>query len=309
MTDIIEWNQREEVEWLQYTIQPPLGITKGDYYIARKEFGGSDDVRGHLGRLEVVCDEGRIVFAEFNEIAMDAYYNQYFTAKDKRRSDYGIWQSSKARLREGGVVLVDGMLHVEAQIMERQSLEGEFQVLTGASGSMKNMLPLTSEIVKQMKQPSTKKYYGIAEDFGYGITGWLQVIVEEGRMVSCHYDEVFGDHQADIRFPELKRYYKQSKYNSPCYQDPFPMGWDRHVWNINFKTLMDLLEKHVLEKQDLFDLQGLPYTDGENKGAMWDGDHPFQEKITNSVQIRYPSYDNYLRLAGKLAEVLPDMGV
>ena len=67
-------------------------------------------MRGHLGKLEVVCSQGKIVFVEFNEQAMDAYYNQYFTGKDKRRSDYGIWQSSKERLREGGVVLVDGLI-------------------------------------------------------------------------------------------------------------------------------------------------------------------------------------------------------
>ena len=40
MRDIIEWNQREEVEWLKYTIQPPLGVITGDYYCAKREFGG-----------------------------------------------------------------------------------------------------------------------------------------------------------------------------------------------------------------------------------------------------------------------------
>ena len=39
MRNIIEWNQREEVDWLQYTVQPPLGIMTGDYYIAAKELG------------------------------------------------------------------------------------------------------------------------------------------------------------------------------------------------------------------------------------------------------------------------------
>lgn len=306
MREIVEWNQRKEVDWLKYTIQPPLGFIAGDYYRAEKEFGGAGDVRGHMGRLEVVCSQGKILFVEFNETAMEAYYNQYFTRKDKRRSDYGIWQSSKERLREGGVVLADGMLHVEAQILERQSLEGEFQVLTGASGSMKNMLPMASEIAVQMKEPSPKKYFGIAEDFGYGITGWLQVVVEDGNIISCHYDEVFGDHQADIRFPELKRYYKQSKYHSPCYQDPFPRGWDRHVWNINFKTLMDLLEKRVIETQDLLNIDGLPYLDGENQGVMWDTDQPFADPIRNGGPVRYPSYNNYLYLAGKLKKEMED---
>lgn len=306
MRNIVEWNQREEVDWLKYTVQPPLGIITGDYYKAEKEFGGSAEVAGHKGRLEVVCREGRIVFAEFNEIAMEAYYNQYFSGIDKKRSDYGIWQSSKPRQAKVGAVLADGIQFVEAQIMERQSLEGDFELLTGASGSMKNMLPMAAELAEKIKAPSAKKYYGIAEDFGYGITGWLQILVEEGKIISCHYDEVFADHQKDIRFPELKRYYKQSKYCSPCYQDPFPRGWDRHVWNINFRTLMDLLEKRVMEKQDLFDLAGLPYMDGENQGEMWDTDKPFENPITNSVQVRYPSYDNYLRLAKKLVKEMPE---
>ncbi|HIX14874.1 MAG TPA: FMN-binding protein [Candidatus Hungatella pullicola] len=305
MRNIIEWNQREEVDWLQYTVQPPLGIMTGDYYIAAKEFGGTDQVSGHKGRLEVVCKDGKILFAEFNEIAMEAYYNQYFSNQDKRRSDYGIWQSSKPRQAKAGCVLADGMLHVEAQIMERQSLEGDFELLTGASGSMKNMLPMAWELAEAIKKPSEKKFYGIAEDFGYGITGWLHVILTEGRIVSCHYDEVFADHQKEIRFPELKRYYKQSKYNSPCYQDPFPRGWDRHAWNINFRTLMDLLEKRVVKTQCLLDLDGLPYTEGENQGPMWDADQPYDDPVTNSAAVRYPSYDNYLRLARKLLTVLP----
>ncbi|MDO4296307.1 MAG: hypothetical protein Q4D90_09165 [bacterium] len=206
MRKLVEWNQREEVDWLKYTVQPPLGITTGDYYVARKEFGGSEDVSGHHGRLEVVVKDGELVFVEFNEIAMDAYYNQYFSGRDKKRSDYGIWQASKPRQLKAGVVLADGLQFVEAQIKERQSLEGEFELLAGASGSMKNMLPMAAELVEKIKEPSEQKYYGIAEDFGYGITGWLQVIVEKDRICSCHYDEVFADHQEEIWFPEMKRY-------------------------------------------------------------------------------------------------------
>ena len=47
------------------------------------------------------------------------------------------------------------------------------------------------------------------------------------------------------------------------------------MWNINFKTLMDLLEKRVIETQDLLNIDGLPYLDGENQGVMWDTDQPF----------------------------------
>lgn len=306
MRQPVMWNQRQEPDWLRYTVQPPLGLITGDYYLAEKpavpeEYG----VTGHHGKLEVVVNDGQIVFVEFNERAMDAYYNQYFGGKDKRRSDYGIWQASKPRQAKAGVVLADGMLHVEAQILQRQSLEGEFDLLTGASGSMSGLLPLTTRLAKEVQKPSSRKFYGLAEDFGYGLTGWLRVVLEGERMVACKYDEIFADHQNQIRFPELRQYYRQSKYHSPCYQDPFPRGCDRHVWSINFRALMDLLEKEALKAQSLFVVDALPYAEGVNQGPLWDADAPFQDAVVNEDEVRYPSWDNYLKLAAELAEVLP----
>jgi len=306
MREQVLWNERKEVEWLNYTVQPPKGFLTGDYYKAEKEFGAPEGMEGHHGTLEVVCQDGKIVFVEFNEKTMPGYYNQYFGGIDKRRSDYGIWQASKARQAKAGVVLADGMAYIEAQIMEQQSLTGEFKFLTGASGSMKNMLPMATQLAEEVKTPSHRKIYSLSEDFGYGITGWLKVIIEDdNKIVDFSYDEIFADHQEPINYPELKRYYKQSKYHSPCYQDPFAPGWDRHCWNCSFRAIMDQLKERVLDCQDLFNIDGLIYTDGVNMGAIWDSKEQYTEPYTNNTAVRYPAYDNYLRMVGKLAEHLP----
>lgn len=91
------WNQREEVDWLNYSVQPPKGLLIGDYYKAVNEFGAPAGMQGHTGSLEVVCSGGKLLFVEFNEKTMPDYYNQYFGGIDKRRTDYGIWQASKPR--------------------------------------------------------------------------------------------------------------------------------------------------------------------------------------------------------------------
>ncbi len=299
---VATWNEREEVEWLNYSIQPTLGMVKGDYYLVEKEFGMATWAPGHHGTLEVVKDEnGKFIFVEFNERCMDKYYNHYYSKIDKRRSDYGIWQASKTRQAKAGIVLVNGMQYVENQIMERQSLEGDFDLLTGASGSMRQMVSMAKDLAQTIDKPSTKKLYSFAENFGYGITGWLKVIVEAGKIISCKYDEVFADHQADIAYPELKKYYKQSKCSSPCFEEPFPPGWNIHAWLIGFKDIMEILDKHVVETQDMLDIEGLPHVDGENIGFVWDRDsiwdRPIQPYVKGTPRPRHPAWDNYLKLA------------
>lgn len=300
-----DWDKREEIEWLQYSVQPPRGLVVGEYYRAQREFGGTPWTKGHTGTLEVVTSGGNILFAEFNETAMETYYNHYFGGRDKRRSDYGIWQASKERQARAGVVLVDGMQHVEGQIMARQSLDGDFDLLTGASGSMRGLLPLAKELAGVIDTPSDTTYCGIAQSYGYGLTGWLRVLLREGKIVSCKYDEIFADHQAEIAYPELKRYYRQSKYHSPCYEDPFPPGYDRHAWSVSFHGMADLLEASVVRTQKLLQLEGLPYTEGNNPGPLWDRTEPYDlSGATNSEKLRHPMWDNYLGIAETLQPTL-----
>ena len=311
---IMPWNEREEVKWLQYTVQPPLGLTSGSYYHAQRRFGATDWSDGHLGEFAVVKgDDGRLIFAEFNETAMDGYYNRYFDGISKRRSDYCIWQASTERQAKAGVVLTDGMLYVERQILERQSLEGSFDLLTGASNSMRGLLPLIKEVAEELEQPSAKRYYGCAEDFGYGLTGWLQVIVEQGRIVSCFYDEIFADSQDKIYYPELKRYYRQSKYHSRCFEEPNIPGWGNHGFFIGFHKLMDLLNQRVVERQDLFAIDGLKHTDGLDVGAIWDrrteDERPLPPLEFGKTKLRYPVWNNYLRQAHVIADAMRRDGI
>ena len=55
----------------------------------------------------------------------------------------------------------------------------------------------------------------------------------------------FADNEEDIVHPELKKYYRQSKYDCPAYEDPFPSGWDRHAFLVGFRTQMDNLNLKV----------------------------------------------------------------
>lgn len=300
--EIMPWNDRKEVKWLKYTIQPPLGLLEGSYYHAERRFGKTDWSEGHLGELSVVKGEdNKILFVEFNETTMEGYYNRYFENVNKRRSDYGIWQASVPRQAGAGVVLTDGLLYVEKQILARQSLEGEFDMLTGASNSMKGLLPLAKQLAKEMNQDSGKWYYSAAENFGYGITGWLQVIVEKGKIVSCFYDEIFSDSQEDIWYPELKRYYRQSKYHCPCFEEPCIPGWKKRGFFIGFHKLMDLLNERIIESQNLLEIDGLKHTDGRNLGVIWDRRAEEERPIEDTgAAVRYPVWDNYLKLAKQI---------
>lgn len=298
----VPWNERAEVEWLQYTVQPPKGLVKGEYFHARQRFGATAWSQGHLGELAVVRGQGgRIVYVEFNETTMEGYYNRYFDQVDKRRSDYSIWQAAAERQARAGVVLVDGFLHLERQILERQSLRGEFDLLTGASNSVRGLLPLLQAVDADMQGKAPERYYGLAQDFGYGITGWLQVVVRQGKITRCFYDEVFADHQKDIRYPELKRYYRQSKYHSPCFEEPLAPGWPVRPSYTGFAKLMDILNERVVATQSLTGLEGLPHTQGANHGPLWDRgsaeESPLPPFTFGETTLRYPVWDNYLSLA------------
>lgn len=304
-----KWNIQPDIPWLKYTVQPPKGLIKGNYYRAENRFGQLPWLPGHTGILEVVKgDDDRIVWLEFNEITSDKYYCHYFANKSKRRSGYGIWQASRKRQAKAGVVMVDSLLDMERQIMERQSLEGEFDLMTSASNSMKAMLELISAVNEQMKEPSNKRYYSLSKDFGYGLTGWLQVILQDGRIIRCLYDEVFADHPDEIWYPELKAYFKQSKYYSPNFEEPFPPGWSKNGWQIGFTDLMEMLSSQVVKNQDLLNLDGLPHVNGKNLGPLWNCKEQYDEPDYNILPRtpipRYPVWDNYLSLARPMMENL-----
>lgn len=257
---------------LNWTIQPKLGLVKGAYYREEGWFTPHPgDSKDFYGVLEAVSEDGTLQMVEFNEFNAPTYYIRKYQNANKRYSDYAFLQASRERTASTHVVLVNGMTYVEEQMMRENRLDGEFDLLTGASNSIReSMLVLAEKISERLNRPSPQHYYGLARIVEPGITGRLQVVTENGKIVSCFYDEIFADHPEDIENEELKPYYRQSKYYSLDYVSDYPCG---------FNVLFDLWRAHVLECQDLLDLSGLRFSEGEFFERAW---------------------GNYLKVAGEL---------
>lgn len=259
--------QREKtvsiLDRLSWSVQPPRGLIKGDYYREEARFSScfNGDL-GHLGILETVTNDGKIIMVEFNEQCSPTYYIRHFQNADKRLSDYGFFQASKERTAATGVVLVNGITSVEAQMVAQNRLTGEFDLVAGASNSIRrSMLPLAEKIAKRLDQPSGQLYYGLSRELEPGVTGRLQLVIENSKIIRFFYDEIFADTPEEIENPELKPYYRQSKYHCPEYISTSGAG---------FNSLSDLLAQSVLIHQDLLGLKDLPYTQEQNRASEWD---------------------------------------
>ena len=171
---------------LFWTVQPPMGLVKGDYYRAENWFAPHfPGDKGYHGILEVVRRDGTLQMVEFNEINNPTYYIRRYQGVSKRLSDYGFLQATKERTAKSGVVLVNGLTHLEEQMVAENRLTGEFDLLTGASNSIKrSMLPLAEEIAGRLDKPSGQVYYGLSQAVEPGVTGRLQIVLEAGRSLS-----------------------------------------------------------------------------------------------------------------------------
>lgn len=259
-----------EVTDLEWDAQPTLGLIKGDYYKVEERFR-----QGHLGILEVVKNDGKIVEVEFNEMTRPNYYKRYYQNVPKRNSEYNFDMGAAK-----GAAWIQSVVQVEKQMIEEQRLTGEFDVVSGASNSIEQaMVPMAEKLNDELQNPSEMKYYSIAEELGGGLTGKLKVIVQDGKIIECKYDEIFANSPDDIEDPELKKYYRVSKYESIEYHEPSRIG---------FNVQMDELNKKVIETQDMLDLTGLPAIEAT-------GDYK-----SSGYTERNTAWDNYLKLAEKL---------
>lgn len=300
-----------------WTVQPPKGMLKGDYYRIEERFppyfsgveGQFPADPGHLGVVEVVKSGDRMIYLELNEITAPTYYNHLFQNISKRRSSFSFWQLTKPRMQGTHANITLGLQKVEQQMLEQQRLSGSFDLLASASGSAKKLIQIASKLEERIKQTSNQTLYSYSEDYGCGITGWLKVVVENGRIVTCHYDEIFADKPEEITHEELKKYYRQSKYDCVNYEDPFPSTWDRHAFLIGFRTLSDNLEKKVIATQNLFDLTGLPHLDGPDIGYPWELTGNEEKYLDMSKRPRYPSYNKYLALARVISDEMNKDGI
>lgn len=262
---------------LEWDAQPQLGIVKGDYYKVEERFR-----QGHLGTLEVVQNDGKLVEVEFNELTRPNYYKRYYQNISKRFSEYNFDMGASK-----GAAWIQSVVSVEQQMLDEQRLTGEFDVVSGASNSIEqSMLPLAEKLNATIGNPTGEKYYSIAEDLGGGLTGNLKVIVKDGQILECRYDEIFANSPDDIDDPKYKKHYRTSKYESVEYHEPSRIG---------FNIQMDALNDKVVETQDMFDLTDLPATEAT-------GDYK-----SSGYTERNSAWDNYLKLAEKLfAEMKAD---
>lgn len=263
-----------EIKVPNWTVQPKEGVVKGDYYKIEERFR-----QGHLGTLEVVKNNGKLVHVEFNELTRPNYYNRFYQNVSKRLSPYNFSMAEKS-----GVAWIEGVLVAENQMIKEQRLTGTFDMVAGASNSIQqSMVPLAEKLNSQMDKKSNSKYYSVSENFGNGLTGVLKVIVEKDKIVECRYDEIFADSKDEIKDKNLKEFYRQSKYWSIMYDEPSRIG---------FNVQMDALNDKVVKTQNLLDLTDLPAT----------------EKSGNYKQSgftrRNTAWDNYLKLAEKMKNEL-----
>ena len=304
------WHEDNESELIDWTAQPQYnGLVKGDHYHAELRYSGRWGDAGHKGELDVVFDDdGKIAFAEFNETTIDASMSPLPECQRAPLSEPQFFQDfhDKRRSVAYGRVLANGFKYVEDQILEKQDLDADYDLLTGASFSMKNMIGLKDDVSAQRKDSNHKKqrYYGYTEDYGYGITGWLRWWWRTARS-SGAYDADLRRPRKDIADDDLKQFYRQSKYFSTTYEDPFPSGWDRHAWLVCFKDQSDAINKKVCETQDMFDITGLPCVEGPDMGVVWDKPHKDDVALVSNsdatarsvTRPRSPVWNNYLRLA------------
>lgn len=272
------------LDQLHWTVQPPLGLIKGEYYRAENDFAPHHAAdKGYHGILEVVKAEGKIVHIEFNEITAPSYYKRLYQNVSKRRGSFCFYQATKERTAQTLAVLDNGICAVEKQMLEQNRLTGEFDFVTGASNSVKrSMIPLAAVIDTMSQYPSTKRYYGFAERMGDGITARLQIVLENYKIINCFYDEIFADTPEEIQRESLKKYYRQSKYFCLEFEPDYPDG---------FNTIFDMLNQRVVLTQDLLDISGLPWTKDSSK------------------RKHNPEWDNYLRLAEILREEMRKDGI
>ncbi|NMA69594.1 MAG: FMN-binding protein [Desulfitobacterium sp.] len=271
--------QPEEKKFdLEWSVQPKLGIIKGDYYKIEERFR-----QGHLGTLEVVKNDGEIVHVEFNERTRPNYYHRYYQDVPKRMSEYNFTMGERK-----GAAWIQSVVKVEQQMLEKQSITGEFDAVAGASNSInQSMLPLAEKLEESLSTPSKQKYYSIAEELEGGLTGLLKVIVEDKKIISVKYDEIFADSPEEIDNPNLKKFYRQSKYESVEYEEPSRIG---------FNVQMDALNEQVVKTQDLLDISELP--------AIGDTGNYAESGYTT----RNTAWDNYLNLAEKLLDEMKKDG-
>ncbi|WP_394202975.1 FMN-binding protein [Shewanella waksmanii] len=262
---------------LKWSIQPKLGLISGDYYYQEARFR-----QGHMGSMAVVTakdNKQEVLLAEFNESGRPNYYTRLYQNVPKRMSEYNFSMGKKK-----GTAWVQSALTMEKLMVEQNKLTFEenpnydpklanklsepnrlkyvdIDIVAGASNSIQqSMIPLTAKIHEQIQtNGSDLLFYQHAEKINdskgkwTGLTSMLRLVVDKQsqQIVKAHYDEIFADEQKQIADASLKKFYRQSKYDSINYVEPSRIG---------FNVMVDALNTHLQQGGSLFDINDLPAT-------------------------------------------------
>lgn len=238
-----EGYQGEEKEKrMKWSGRPSEGVIQGDYYYDFLEFDG-----GYLATVFIVKNREteEIIAIEFDERSPDHYYDSSWANQTKRTSGYANWQMQNERTDKSLVTVVNAMTFLEYQVLKKNSVDGEFMTPKGSSNSgYHGYIPLLRKIGNKINKESQKHYVAVTRDLGQGIFARLQVVYNKGdhKILDLHYDEYFADEKNLIKEEVLKEYYRQSKYQSPLYQQQL---------GDKFKDLVDQYRREVIEKQNL----------------------------------------------------------
>ncbi|RRD64367.1 hypothetical protein [Fretibacterium sp. OH1220_COT-178] len=264
-------DQAEKDRKMFWTIQPPRGIIRGEYYHTSRLFNvGKDGGLGYTAMIDLVIDKGRIVHVEMDESTPSNYYSDLWRAQRKRTSGYGFFQASKGRTDRTLVTLNNGLTFLEWQILKANSLNIDFDTVYGSSNSARDgFIPAVKELLEKIKEPSGRYYIGIAEPGEDGVTPRLELIFEGKKIVEARYNEILADRPEAIRDGGLKKYFRQSRRDSVYY---------RADTKGSFNAFVDKLTAAILEKQSL----------------------------DVSVEPGSPEAGNYARLAAKIQPVVDE---
>ena len=252
----------EKERKLFWSVQPPRGVVRGEYYHENYSFGGKNGDYSAL--IDLVVDKGRIVHIEMDEVTPPEYYSDLWRAQRKRTSGYAFFQATKPRTDRTLVTVVNGLTFLEWQILKANSLNIDFDTVYGSSNSARDgFIPAVRELLEKVKEPSGRYYIGIAEPGADGVTPRLELIFEGEKIVEARYNEIFADNREAIHEEGLRKYYRQSKRDSVYYRAD-----TKGVFN----AFVDRLTAAILDKQSL----------------------------DVSVEPGFPEAENYARLAGKL---------
>lgn len=304
-------DERFNLEW---SIQPQLGLIKGDYFYQEARFR-----QGHIGSMLVVVDSAHrddVLLAEFNESGRPNYYTRLYQNVPKRMSEYNFSMGKKK-----GTAWVQSALTMEKMMMQQDKLTFDLNpdynpklanklsqpnrlqyldidIVAGASNSIQqSMIPLTAKIHHQIEQgDSDALMYQYAEKLldekgrWTGVTAMLRLVVDKQskQITKAHYDEIFADDKKQIHDASHKSFYRQSKYESINYVEPARIG---------FNVMIDALNQHLSSGGNLFDINNMP--------AAGDTGSYAQTGFTK----RSEAWDNYLRLAKVLYTQMDTDGV